>query len=177
MLAALLEKHSGFVPFVAHFENEEVDSSARNKTVATSTGAPTAQQDAAGAVAGKGGQPARKRSKKAAATAEAEPGSRTATPAPDEEGAATTAAAAAAGAPPAATTALAVGGLDFTRYKLYLRELELEVFQVSNALSAPLVLGIALAFLRRRNNIPLPYTVAIAGLLSSSRARCARYRS
>jgi hypothetical protein len=134
--AALLGRAAiAFTPFLAHCENEDVAATHSRKGQASLEG--TGDQAGEGA----GAEPAPKRAKKgakvgskkqagaAAAAAADEAGSHAGTPQndgeKDEEAAADD-----KGEVIAGKDATIAAGLDFARFKLYLRELEMDVFQV-----------------------------------------------
>lgn len=148
--AALLERAAiAFTPFLAHCENEDVAATHGRKGLASTEG--TEDQAGEGAA---DAEPAPKRAKKgakagakkkqagaAAAAAADEAGSHAGTPQndgeKDDEAAADDkgdeAAADDKGEVIAAKGATIAAGLDFARFKLYLRELEMDVFQVRAA--------------------------------------------
>ena len=133
--AALLERAGiAFSPFLAHCENEDVAGSTQGRKAAVTEPAAGDDDNAAAAAAA---EPAAKKAKKAkkgkakaaAAAAAGGDGSNAGTPLPEgeredddaaEDKAETT----------AARPAVGSAGLDHARFKLYLRELEMDVFQV-----------------------------------------------
>lgn len=143
--AALLERAAiAFTPFLAHCENEDVAATHGRKGLASTEG--TEDQAGEGAA---DAEPAPKRAKKgakagakkkqagaAAAAAADEAGSHAGTPQNDGEKDEEAAADDKGEVTAAKGGASIAAGLDFARFKLYLRELEMDVFQVRAASSS-----------------------------------------